>query len=166
MVAAEYIDCHNLKPGDAIVTCFQEKYAGLKSLFHYIIFLGGNQAIHNMPGTGVCLIAMDDVAVQYKEVDRIERFQGSLLELQALYVRAKEVLGKPYDLLSFNCESLANYLRFGKPTSRQVISVMVMVVLLVLAFIAFALGISRATSGEPSSTRGGRGRGTRRPVNI
>lgn len=166
MVAAEYIDCHDLKPGDAIVTCFQEKMAGLKSLFHYIVFLGGNQAVHNMPDTGVCLITMEEVAVQYKVVDRVERFSGGLTELQAMYERVQETLGKPYDLLSFNCESLANYLRFGKPTSKQVISIAVMFFFLVVAIIAFALGIGRAMRGEACSTQGGSRRGTRRPVNI
>jgi hypothetical protein len=143
MIAAEYIEYHNLKPGDAIVCSCREKMAGLKSLFHYIVFLGENQAMHNMPETGVSLISMDEVAEHYREVHRVERFEGDENALQALYERATEVLGKSYNLFSFNCESLANYLRYGKATSKQVIAFAVMFVLAVVALIAFIWGLRK-----------------------
>ncbi len=160
MVASEYVEYHQLNPGDTIVSSFREKVAGLKSLFHFIVYLGDGKAIHNMPVEGVSLVSMEEVANHYREVHRIERFEGGDNELQLLYERAREVLGKPYDLLSFNCESLANYLRYGKATSKQVIAFAVMLVLAVIAIIAFVWGFRKMMKNNGSRSGGSSG-GTR-----
>lgn len=155
MNAAEYIRYHNLKPGDAIVSRFKEKKAGMKGLVHYVVILDHDTAIRNVPETGVTLISMDDVAVTYQEVTKIERFKGGPGELELLYQRAKQVLGKAYDLVEFNCESLANYLRYGQKKSRQVEFVFLWICLGILALIAYAVLYRRG--GGPS---GGGGSGS------
>lgn len=120
MTGSQYIAAHALIPGDTIVARFKEKLGGLVGLNHFVVYLGGDKAIHNMPDEGVNMISMDKVAEDYEEIERIERFQGSPSQLSKLLHRAKRSIGRKYDLIKFNCESLANYLRFGSPFSRQV----------------------------------------------
>ena len=156
MNASEYIAHFELRPGDAIVSRYKAKLAGLTGLFHYVVFLGEGWAIHNQPETGVVMIPMEEVAESYPEVHRIERFQGGKTELQQLYARVRETLGKNYDLLHFNCESLANYLRFGVAKSSQVIAMAILTAIIVLAVIAIIIRFLRS-SGSTGGSEGASG---------
>jgi Lecithin retinol acyltransferase len=153
MVGEQYYCYHNLKPGDTIVSRFKEFKGGLKGLVHYITVLTPEWAIHNLPETGVALISMDKVAEDYREVQKVERFEGGPTELECLIARAKKVMGRPYHLLQFNCESLANYLRYGRPESKQVLAVMLVLVLAIIALIGFVIAAGRR--GAQSGGNGG-----------
>lgn len=117
MTGTLFIQHFRLSPGDTIVAKFKEKVTGLISLNHFVVYIGGNSAVHNIPGAGVVEISMDDVAANYTEISRIERFRG---DVQALYARARHALGMEYHTIKFNCESLANYVRYGSARSEQV----------------------------------------------
>ncbi|MES2479068.1 MAG: lecithin retinol acyltransferase family protein [Bacteroidota bacterium] len=51
---------------------------------------------------------------------RIQRFVGSARQRQEAVNVAKNMLGRPYDLLSYNCEHYSNEVQYGKPESDQV----------------------------------------------
>ncbi len=132
MTASQFISKHDLMPGDTIIARFKEKMWGLKGLNHYVVYLGDGMAIHNVPNDGVVEISMDDVVNSYTEVRKIERFSG---DVSALLKRAKAAIGRHYNVLQFNCESLANMIRGKGTRSEQVESI----VGAILAAVAFSL---------------------------
>lgn len=108
-----------LYQGDSIITPYKPFFG----LSHHAIFAetcsqGINWAIHNIPGKGVCWIKLDDLLANGYE--RIERFVGSEFERAEVIKRAKSMLGKPYSLLKFNCEHLAQYAQTKICESEQV----------------------------------------------
>ena len=50
---------------------------------------------------------------------RINRLFATRLQKMEILKRVKQVIGASYDVFKFNCEHLANYLRFGTPESKQ-----------------------------------------------
>jgi len=53
------------------------------------------------------------------EVTRVKRFQGNNYERKLAIERALKLLGKPYNLINFNCEHFANYVQSGNVKSDQ-----------------------------------------------
>lgn len=117
----KFIRQHRLLPGDEIVLP--------KSLFnlvqHHAVYLGQNQSgedliIENKIGHGVKLTRAEDFFPADGVVTRINRFQGTPAQREALVKKAITSLGRSYDLINFNCEHFSNEIRNGSPRSRQV----------------------------------------------
>ena len=116
-----YINFHNLKPGDKIVV----PKSWIKLVQHHVVYLGQNYSgqeliAENAVGMYVRVIAADQFFKENPKITRIERFSGSNSERRAAIERALKKLGQPYDLINFNCEHFANYVQTGETKSDQV----------------------------------------------
>lgn len=115
-----YAQKYGLKPADRIKEpIFQTGFSK-----HHSIYLGIDESGHewvaeNHKLHGVRLVRAD---VFFKEGQnyRIERFTGNQADRIAAVKRALGVLGKPYDLILFNCEHYSSYVQTGKAESQQV----------------------------------------------
>jgi Permuted papain-like amidase enzyme, YaeF/YiiX, C92 family len=110
-----------LLPADRIVVPKSE----LRVIQHHAIYLGqNNQGVdliaENKIGHGVRLITGDDFFGNQIEITRVERFTGTNYERQIAVQKALQKLGKPYDLINYNCESFASEIQTGVPHSKQV----------------------------------------------
>lgn len=118
-----------LSPMDVIVA---KKRKGLgRILDHYIIYLGNNEFIGNLE-KGVKFLSVSELQtllMDYEPV-KIRKFNGNSSEVFYARQRALSKLGSIYSLLGFNCEHFANWVQYGKETSKQVQNV---------AFIGFGL---------------------------
>jgi hypothetical protein len=65
-------------------------------------------------------------------------FEGTYPERIAAVKRALAVLGKPYDLIQYNCEHYASYVQTGQAESKQVGNAIAAVLLLLFVGIAIA----------------------------
>jgi len=101
----------NLQPGDCIIEpLFQ---TGLSK--HHAIYLGWDDngiewIAENHKFKNVQVIPADEYFATVKRIDRIKKFNGS----------KEELAGKPYDLVTYNCEHYATEAITGKARSRQV----------------------------------------------
>src|SRR5581483_7130045 len=116
-----YVSYYNLSPGDRIVI----PKSNLRIVQHHTIYLGyDNNGTHwiieNVIGTGVRLITVDDFFRGVTSVTRIEKFQGTNVDRKLAVQNALLKVGKPYDLINYNCESFANEVQKGTITSSQV----------------------------------------------
>lgn len=114
------ISRHNLKPGDRIV----EPKSSLRLVQHHSIYLGQDISgtdwiIENKIGFGVRLVTAKEYFSAVIEVTRIERFYGTGEQRKAAVQKALSEIGKPYDLINYNCESFANYIQYGHTRSVQ-----------------------------------------------
>jgi hypothetical protein len=110
----------NLTPGDRIIVPKSQ----LRVIEHHATYLGQNfQGEHfivdNIIGEGVRLITADLFFKDVIEITRIERFTGSNYNRKILVIKALNSVGKPYDLINYNCEHFANELSTGNPFSKQ-----------------------------------------------
>jgi uncharacterized protein YycO len=92
---------------------------------HHVIYLytdasGIEWMAENVKGHGVKLMTAQQHFGNAKAVCRIEKFVGTLDERRAAVQRALQQVGRPYDLIKFNCEHFAEQVQTGKPRSRQV----------------------------------------------
>jgi len=110
-----------LEPADVIIA----KKRGWYVLDHYIVYLGMQHGkmyfIANDMSGGVRIFDEQEVEklIAQFEPTQVRKFKGSYWERQQALKRAEGELGKRYNLISFNCESLANYIQFGKRESKQ-----------------------------------------------
>lgn len=108
-----------LSPMDVIVA---KKRKGLgRILDHYIIYLGNNEFIGNLE-KGVKFLSISELQtllMDYEPV-KIRRFNGNSSEVFYARQRALSKLGNRYSLLGFNCEHFANWVQYGKESSKQV----------------------------------------------
>lgn len=111
----------NLEPGDRIVIP--------KSLFglvqHHALYLGcdefGQHLIcENVIGVGVKLTRVEDFFSGVESVTRIEKFLGSNFERKQIVQKSLARLGKPYNLINYNCESFCNDVQHNIIRSAQV----------------------------------------------
>lgn len=117
----KFIKLHRLLPGDEIVLPKSE----FRIVQHHAVYLGQNQAgqdliIENNVGYGVKLTRVEDFFPADGAVTRINRFQGTPAQREAVVKKAISSLGRSYDLINFNCEHLSNEIRNGSARSRQV----------------------------------------------
>ncbi|HEX7846696.1 MAG TPA: YiiX/YebB-like N1pC/P60 family cysteine hydrolase [Chitinophagaceae bacterium] len=116
----KYSLLYNLNPADRIVgPLFQ---TGLTK--HHAIFLGeddlGQEWIaenHYIEGVRVIPASM---FFKTNKIDRIERFKGNNYQRRMAIEKAQRLIGKPYNLFTYNCEHYANEVLNGKVESRQV----------------------------------------------
>lgn len=110
-----------LQPGDRIIL----PKSGLNLVQHHAIYLGeddyGNHFMcENNIGRGVQLTRLNEFFMGVKIVTRIEKFSGSNYDRKITVQKALSRLGKPYNLINYNCESFANDVIHQRPISSQV----------------------------------------------
>lgn len=121
-----YAAKYDLEPGDGIILpLFQ---TGLSK--HFAIYLGRNAfgqelIAQNHIGIGVHIIGAAEFFSCVKSISRIEKFDRNAHQQQQVIQRALALVGKPYDLITFNCEHFANAVRYGKEESTQVTTAVV-----------------------------------------
>ena len=114
-----------------------------KSVFglvqHHAIYLGmdhfGRDIIaENIVGKYVCTTPAEEFFVKNPGVTRIERFTGNGLARRQAVERALKLMGKPYNLIDFNCEHFANKVQTNIPFSPQLrFGVGVLITLILIA---------------------------------
>jgi len=129
----------NLQPGDGVVI----PKSLINLVQHHALYLGyddsGNHYMcENMIGFGVKLTRVQDYFAYTGQITRIERYLGSGAERKLLVQRALSKLGKPYNLINYNCESFCNDVRYNTPKSKQVENVFTFIIL--AGFIFLILG--------------------------
>lgn len=92
---------------------------------HYAIFLGkdefGNEWVsENDKNEGVRLISAKEFFQKNPEILEIRQFDGSEQERKLALQRALKELGRPYQLMKFNCEHYANKVQKNYASSSQV----------------------------------------------
>ena len=114
-----FVSNYGLKIGDRVV---REK--GIFSKHHgiYAGFHNGRALVaENQSGRGVQYISLSEFLLgNANNLTRIERFKGSEFERQNIIPRINALIGKPYDLVNFNCEHFAELIQTGNIQSRQV----------------------------------------------
>ncbi|KAA3652400.1 MAG: hypothetical protein DWP98_01355 [Bacteroidetes bacterium] len=110
-----------LQPADRLVI----PKSGLNMVQHHAIYLGkdnnGNRIyIENAIGRGVQVVNEAYLFRGGYEITRVERFTGSQYQRNSAVQLAMQLIGKPYNLLNFNCEHYANTVQHRKSYSNQV----------------------------------------------
>lgn len=129
---ALYARKYGLQPADRIKEpIFQ---TGLSK--HHSIYLGMDQygqewISENHKFHGVRLVKANDFFKVNNEYSFVP-FEGKYPERIAAVKRALAVLGKPYDLIEYNCEHYASFVQTGKAESKQVITAIAALVGLIL----------------------------------
>lgn len=134
----------NLQPGDTIVV----PKRSFKLVQHHALYLGyddyGNHYMcENVIGVGVKLTRVSEFFISVYEVTRIEKFHGNDLARKTLVQRALSKLGKPYNLINYNCESFCNDIRYARPKSKQVEKAFVFTSFLGLILLITGIGSSK-----------------------
>lgn len=110
-----------LQPADRLVI----PKSGLNMVQHHAIYLGkdnnGNRIyIENAIGRGVQVVNEAYLFRGGYEITRVERFTGNQYQRNSAVQLAMQLIGKPYNLLNFNCEHYANTVQHRKSYSNQV----------------------------------------------
>jgi hypothetical protein len=107
---------------------------------HRGIFAGwndrGQQSVIHNPKGGCVKYDTLEVFANGQRVTRINQPARTALERNLILARAQSQLGKPYDILNFNCDHLVTYALAGVPSSPQL---QLAVGVLALVGIGFAL---------------------------
>lgn len=116
-----YVQLYNLKPGDELVV----PKSGFDIIQHHALYIGFDHngtglMIHNDINRGVSLISVDDFFAVVLKVNKIIPFQGTNAERKTLVRRSLTRIGRPYDLINYNCEHFITDIKSGKASSRQV----------------------------------------------
>ena len=120
LITALYAERYGLQPGDRLIEpIFQ---TGLSK--HHSIYLGMDQygqewIAENQKFKGVRLVLASDFIKEHKKYT-IQRFPGTYDVRIAAVKRALAQVGKPYDLILYNCEHYASFVQNGKANSKQV----------------------------------------------
>jgi hypothetical protein len=117
----DLVNYYNLKPADRIVV----PKSGLKIVQHHTLYLGSDKygqhwISENKIGQGVVLTRVKDFFRENPRITRIEHHPGSIEARRTVVKRALYDLGKPYDLITFNCEHHVNKALKGRAHSPQV----------------------------------------------
>lgn len=114
-----YLD--TLQPADRLVI----PKSALNLVQHHAIYLGKNNYgkriyIENAIGKGVQVVSEAYLFRNGYKLTRVEQFQGNQQQRSAAVQFAMKLIGKPYNLLDFNCEHYANAVQHRKRYSNQV----------------------------------------------
>lgn len=117
----QLIQEHGLQPADVVVV---GRKGGLAA--HYLVYMGwyqghGHLFMANLE-EGVSWLSLDYLQSRAHEftLKRVRRFEGNANQRHQALRRAKSRKGEGYSLVRFNCEHFANYVQFGRESSRQV----------------------------------------------
>lgn len=133
-----------LQPGDTVVV----PKSSFKLVQHHALYLGcddyGNHYMcENVIGIGVKLTRVKDFFNSVTLVTRIEKFHRNDLARKTIVQKALSKLGKPYNLINYNCESFCNDIKHNKPKSKQSENVLVFASFLGLILLIAAIGSSK-----------------------
>lgn len=105
---------YNINIGDRLV-----RGKGILSK-HHGIYVGYERGLHwvaeNQAGVGVRVITYEDF-LNGNPLHRVEPFYGNH---QILLSNIQNLIGKPYDLLTYNCEHFVHEAYTGVPESKQI----------------------------------------------
>jgi len=116
-----FIQINHLKPADRIIV--PKSVLGI--IDHHAVYLGKNYAgqdliAENVFGQSVRIITADEFSIHNPIINRIETFKGTGLERKEAVEHALRLIGRPYDLINFNCEHFANEVQHKISFSPQV----------------------------------------------
>jgi hypothetical protein len=119
----QFVIINNLQPGDAIL--LKKKFMGM--LNHFAVYLGRDRytnkplfAANYTKGVEILEEGLVLQFLQTLEPEKIERFYGTNQERMEAVKRAIQMRGRPYDLITNNCEHYKNYVQRGERYSKQV----------------------------------------------
>lgn len=124
MNISDFVQKESLRPADVIVAQKRD----WNVLDHTAVYLGKNKEsgretfAANMMDGGVRVLSNDETQdlLDVYRIDRINRFKKSDSAREMAINRAHEMMGKPYNLIFFNCEHFTNYVQTGEAFSKQV----------------------------------------------
>jgi hypothetical protein len=135
-----YINYLNLQPGDRVIV----PKSAANIVMHHGIYAGYDQSGHqwfleNHYSSGVRYVSAENF---FQNVPlnklQVQYFSGNEQQRQHAMKFAKSLLGRPYDLFSYNCEHYSNDVQFRTPKSRQVKAGLTIVGILALLVGVFA----------------------------
>lgn len=134
-----YSNKYGIKPADRIIEAIFP--TGISK--HHSVFLGmdyhGTEWIsENNYVMGVRLVEAGNYFSRNKSF-QILKFSGTAQERKAAVQRALDELGKPYDLINYNCEHYAEYVQNNRIFSDQVESIREAIKITAFCLIAFSL---------------------------
>lgn len=119
----KYGKLYQLQTGDQII----EPLFSTGLTKHHAIYLGHDlnnvewiAENHNV--FGVRIIDANTYFQNVRRISRIDRFQGTLQQRQAIVQKALSLVGKPYNLITYNCEHFVNEVIHGKSESKQILN--------------------------------------------
>lgn len=116
-----YARKYGLQPGDAIVEpIFQTGITKHFSLYLGVDAAGTEWIAENYKWEAVRIVPAEQYFHLGRKVERIEKFNGDSVARRKTIQRALALVGKPYDLVSYNCEHYVNEVLTGKSESKQV----------------------------------------------
>lgn len=109
-----------LNSGDRVIT----PKSSWNLVQHHALYLGcddwGNHFMcENIINEGVRLTRVHEFFNGVEKVTRIEKFTGNQISRKSTVQKALARLGKPYNLINYNCESFCNEVVHGKSFSEQ-----------------------------------------------
>jgi hypothetical protein len=116
-----FIKAYKLEAGDTVVVPKSE----WEVIQHHALYVGCDPNGHrymceNVIGKGVKLTRLKDFLNGTNKVSSIKKFSGTPRERYTVIQNALAKLGRPYNLLSYNCEHFVNDVLTKKPASAQV----------------------------------------------
>jgi len=135
----KYVSHFNLKPGDEIIV----PKSSLDIIQHHALYIGFDESgthwiIHNNVGVGVSLVTVNEFFRLCSRITRINRYAGSNTGRRRLVQRALQTIGKPYDLIDYNCEHFTTEMKTGKINSKQVENALLGAILLLFMRVVFS----------------------------
>lgn len=130
-----FIQENGLQTGDRLI-----RKKGPLSRHHGIYILSDNGPIvaENQAGKGVQYVTLATFLHEGRDNEiYIQRFVGTEDARQTVIPRVNELLGTPYNLLTFNCEHFAELVQNGVAVSRQVGAAAFGVILIGVGALAF-----------------------------
>jgi len=115
-----YANKYGLLPADRIIEPIF--VTGLSK--HHAIYLGADNAgtewiAENYKFRDVRLVTAAAYFARLQPF-KVKKFAGSPTERKQAVQRALQEIGKPYDLINYNCEHFAEYVQHGRAASRQI----------------------------------------------
>ncbi|WP_191907056.1 lecithin retinol acyltransferase family protein [Adhaeribacter soli] len=110
-----------LKPGDTIVTPKSE----FNLVQHHALYIGSDDygshyITENIIGKGVSLTRLSSFFANRPKVTRINRLKATAYQRRRVVEMALSKVGKPYDLINYNCEHFVTEVTTNRPISKQV----------------------------------------------
>lgn len=134
--SAQFANRYGLQIGDGVIIA----KSTIGWVQHFGIYVGLDRfgralVAENHQGHGVRIVPLNEF-LNGGEPTRIERFNGDYWSQQQVVRRATALVGRKYNVLTYNCEHFANEVRYGQVKSRQVhIAVGAMLALLFIIFL-------------------------------
>lgn len=112
---------YDLKPGDRVTV----PKSGLNVVHHDGLYLGYDEfgrhwMVENLIGRGVTLVDAGAFFIANPVVNNVARFEGDNQGRRAAVEKALASVGRPYNLVNYNCQHFATEIQTGRPRSRQV----------------------------------------------